>query len=93
MTTELDFNPLASQMLLDTAANFSSSSNNHMSFPKVVEPIPYTNHLPPMKENTIREYNLDKHEAEKAMGHTKHRFNFIDQNKILAVRYRDHLVL
>lgn len=55
----------------------------------VVEPIPYRGHLKPIKEETIRAFGLGEREAEVALGRCKHKYNFIDQNKLVAARYRD----
>lgn len=59
----------------------------------VVDPIPYRGHLRPIKEETIRAFGLGERDAEVALGQCKHKYNFIDQNKLVAARYRDQQIL
>lgn len=54
----------------------------------IVNPIPYT-HLKPINQDTVEEFNLNKKETIQSGGIQFHKFNHVDQNKLIASRYRE----
>lgn len=51
-----------------------------------VQPVPYSGHLKPLDDETIKEFNLNEREI--STGNFSHKFNFIDQNKRIAAHFR-----